>query len=122
MITHAHSDHARWGSKDYLAHHDSIPILKYRLGNELSVQGVSYGEQITLNGVKLTFFPAGHIPGSAQVRVEHNGEVWVFSGDYKLGNDGLSVPFEPVKCHTFISESTFGMPVYKWKPQVDMRP
>jgi putative mRNA 3-end processing factor len=117
VITHAHSDHARWGSTDYLAHHDSLPILKYRLGSDISVQGIAYGEQITLNGVKVSFYPAGHIIGSAQVRVEHKGEVWVFSGDYKLGNDGLSVPFEPVKCHTFISESTFGLPIYKWKPQ-----
>lgn len=120
VITHAHSDHARWGNQNYLTHHDSIPILKYRLGQDISVQGVSYGEQITLNGVKLSFHPAGHIIGSSQVRVEHGGEVWVFSGDYKLGDDGLSTPFEPVKCHTFISESTFGLPVYKWKPQPEI--
>jgi putative mRNA 3-end processing factor len=117
LITHAHSDHARFGNKHYLAHHDSIPVLRYRLGEDISVQGIGYGEQISLNGVKISFHPAGHIIGSAQIRVEHKGEVWVFSGDYKLVDDGLSVPFEPVKCHTFISESTFGLPVYKWKPQ-----
>lgn len=117
LITHAHSDHARLGNRHYLAHHDTVPVLKYRLGEGISVQGISYGERITLNGVSISFHPAGHIIGSAQIRVEYKGEVWVFSGDYKLENDGLSVPFEPVKCHTFISESTFGLPVYKWKPQ-----
>ena len=117
LITHAHSDHARMGSKSYLAHHDSIPVLKYRLGADISVQGIGYGEQISLNGVSVSFHPAGHIVGSSQIRVEHKGEVWVFSGDYKLIDDGLSTPFEPVKCHTFISESTFGLPVYKWKSQ-----
>jgi putative mRNA 3-end processing factor len=120
VITHAHSDHARWGNKHYLAHHDTIPILKYRLGPDIEVQGIKYGEQISLNGVKLSFHPAGHIPGSAQARIEYKDEVWVFSGDYKLVDDGLSVPFEPMKCHTFISESTFGLPIYKWKPQTDV--
>lgn len=120
LITHAHSDHARFGNKHYLAHHDSVPILKYRLGESISVQGIHYGERISLNGVNVSFHPAGHIIGSAQIRVEYKGEVWVFSGDYKLQQDGLSVPFEPVKCHTFISESTFGLPVYKWKPQQEV--
>lgn len=120
VITHAHSDHARVGSASYLTHHDTIPILRYRLGSDISVQGIGYGEELTLNGVKLSFKPAGHIIGSAQVRVEYKGEVWVFSGDYKLEDDGLSVPFEPVKCHTFISESTFGLPIYKWKPQQEI--
>ncbi len=71
-------------------------------------------------GVEFSFHPAGHIPGSAQIRVAHEGEVWVFSGDYKLENDGISEPFEPVKCHTFITESTFGLPVYKWRPQQEV--
>ena len=114
VITHAHSDHARWGNKRYLAHHLSREVMKYRLG-DIQLQTIGYNETITKNGVKVSFHPAGHVIGSAQVRVEYKGEVWVASGDYKLENDGVCEPFEPVKCHTFISECTFGMPVYKWK-------
>jgi putative mRNA 3-end processing factor len=70
-----------------------------------------------MNGVRITLHPAGHIIGSSQIRVEYEGEVWVISGDYKTENDGLSGEFEPVKCHTFITESTFGLPIYHWKKQ-----
>jgi putative mRNA 3-end processing factor len=73
-----------------------------------------------MNGVRITLFPAGHIIGSSQVRIENNGEIWVVSGDYKLENDGISGQFEPVKCHSFITESTFGLPIYSWKPQTDI--
>lgn len=114
VITHAHSDHARWGNKRYLAHHLSREVLKYRLG-DIRLQTVEYAERVQKNDVIISFHPAGHIIGSAQIRVEYKGEVWVASGDYKLEDDGISTPFEPVKCHTFISECTFGMPVYKWK-------
>ena len=117
LITHGHSDHARWGHKYYLSHHDTIPILKIRLGQNNNYQGLAYGEQLYINGVKVSFHPAGHIIGSAQVRLEYNGEIWVFSGDYKTEYDGISAAFEPVKCHTFITESTFGLPVYHWQPQ-----
>lgn len=117
VITHAHADHARWGHEHYLAQHHNLVILRQRLGKDISVQTVGYGEDININGVKVTLYPAGHIPGSAQVRIEYRGEVWVVSGDYKIQNDGLSEPFEPVKCDTFITESTFGLPVYKWSPQ-----
>lgn len=116
VITHAHSDHARWGNGYYLAHHLSAEVLKYRLG-QITLQTVSYNEVISKNGVKISFHPAGHIIGSAQIRVEFKGEIWAVSGDYKIENDGVSASFEPVKCHSFISECTFGMPVYKWKPQ-----
>jgi Cft2 family RNA processing exonuclease len=75
---------------------------------------------VHINGVRFSFHPAGHILGSSQIRVEYKGEVWVFSGDYKLEHDGFSAGFEPVKCHTFISESTFGLPVYRWKPQAEV--
>ncbi|MFN5922203.1 MAG: ligase-associated DNA damage response exonuclease [Bacteroidota bacterium] len=119
LITHGHSDHARSGSSAYLTHHQSIPILTKRLGN-LNYQGVEYGEIITINGVKFSFHPAGHVLGSSQIRIEHQGEVWVASGDYKLQNDGVCTPFEPVKCNTFITESTFGLPVYNWMPQQDV--
>ncbi|MXV14222.1 ligase-associated DNA damage response exonuclease [Hufsiella ginkgonis] len=119
VITHAHSDHARWGSKQYLAHHLSREVLYYRLG-EISLRTIGYGETVVKNGVKISLHPAGHIIGSAQVRIEYKGEVWVVSGDYKLENDGVCEPFEPVKCHSFISECTFGMPVYHWKPQQEI--
>ena len=117
VITHAHSDHARWGNEYYLCEHACVPLLQLRLGNDIRVQGVAYGETLFFNGVKVSLHPAGHMIGSAQVRVELNGEVWVASGDYKLENDGLSAPFEPLRCHTFITESTFGLPVYRWAPQ-----
>lgn len=117
VITHAHSDHARWGSKNYLAQHLSKEILLYRLGAEINLQTIEYNEAVSRNGVKISLHPAGHIIGSAQIRIEYKGEVWVVSGDYKLEDDGVSTPFEIVKCHSFITESTFGMPVYKWKPQ-----
>jgi putative mRNA 3-end processing factor len=120
IITHAHSDHARWGSKHYLAHKDSEPILRLRLGQDISLQTVEYGEKFVINGVTFSMHPAGHIIGSAQVRVEHKGEVWVASGDYKLEDDHFAPPFEPVKCHVFITESTFGLPIYKWQPQQEV--
>jgi len=120
IITHAHSDHARRGSRHYLAHKFSVPIMKYRLGNDIVTEGVEYGDKINLNGVNVSLHPAGHIPGSAQVRLEYNGEVAVVSGDYKLENDSLTEAFEPVRCNTFITESTFGLPVYKWKKQVEI--
>jgi putative mRNA 3-end processing factor len=120
IISHAHSDHARSGHQNYLASSDSEAILKHRLGKAINIQTLKYGECVTINGVKFSFHPAGHIIGSAQIRVEHKGEVWVFTGDYKLENDGFSAPFEPVPCNVFISESTFGLPVYRWKNQSEI--
>lgn len=119
VITHAHSDHARWGNENYLAHHHSIPVMKNRLGDFIKVQGTEYGEEHFINGVKISLHPAGHVIGSAQVRLEYKGEIWVVSGDYKLQKDDLSVPFEPVHCHHFITESTFGMPHYRFpEPEI----
>ena len=120
IITHAHSDHARPGSKHYLAHKDSEPVLRLRLGADISLQTVEYGEKFVINGVVFSLYPAGHIIGSAQVRVEYKGEVWVASGDYKLEDDKVCTPFEPVKCNVFITESTFGLPIYKWQPQQEI--
>jgi putative mRNA 3-end processing factor len=120
LITHAHSDHARWGMKHYLAHKDSVPVMKLRLGNDISVRGLDYGQKISINGVEISFHPAGHIIGSAQIRLAYKGEVWVVSGDYKVEDDGLATAFEPVKCHNFITESTFGLPVYRWAPQEEV--
>lgn len=116
VITHAHADHAYVGHKHYLAHHLSREVLYYRLG-EINLQTVEYGETVMKNGVEITLFPAGHVIGSAQIRVVSQGEIWVVSGDYKTEDDGVCAPFEPVPCHHFISECTFGMPVYQWKPQ-----
>ena len=112
-----HSDHARWGMKKYLAHEDSVPVMKHRLGANIDVMGIKYGQGVRSNGVKISLHPAGHVIGSAQVRLEYKGEVWVVSGDYKIQDDRISEPFEPVPCHTFITESTFGLPVYQWQPQ-----
>ncbi|MFO7822909.1 MAG: ligase-associated DNA damage response exonuclease [Cyclobacterium sp.] len=117
IITHAHADHARWGMKHYLAQDQSKEILKYRLGAGIQLETLPYGKQISINGVKLSLHPAGHIPGSAQVRLEHQGQVAVISGDYKTEADGISSPFSPVPCHTFVSECTFGLPIYRWEPQ-----
>ncbi|MES2332625.1 MAG: ligase-associated DNA damage response exonuclease [Bacteroidota bacterium] len=119
VITHAHSDHTRPGSNYYLCHHLTKPLLQLRLGDH-SFQGVAWGESILMNEVKVSLHPAGHIIGSSQIRVEYKGEVWVVSGDYKTENDGISGMFETVKCHTFITESTFGLPIYHWKPQSEI--
>jgi len=119
LITHGHADHSRWGSKAYLATDIAAPVIKYRLG-DIKMETIKFGEIRKINGVKFSFHPAGHILGSAQIRVEHKGEVWVASGDYKLEDDGLAKPFEPIRCHTFITESTFGLPVYDWKPQEEI--
>ena len=116
VITHGHADHARWGNAAYLCHELSKPILQHRLG-EIQIQTLPYNKEISINGVKLSLHPAGHVIGSAQVRLAYKGEVAVVSGDYKVEHDGISTAFEPVKCHTFVSESTFGLPIYKWKAQ-----
>lgn len=120
VITHAHSDHARRGSDHYLATAASREILYRRLG-DIRLQTVGYGEIIDHYGVRISLHPAGHILGSAQVRIEYQGETWVVSGDYKLENDGISEPFQPIACDCFVTESTFGLPVYQWQPQPVLR-
>ncbi len=117
IITHAHSDHARAGSEKYLCHPATLPVLKLRLGANINADILEWNNSTTLNGVKISLHPAGHIIGSSQVRLEYKDEVWVFSGDYKTEDDGISGAFEPVKCNTFITESTFGLPLYNWKKQ-----
>ena len=119
VITHAHADHARFGSAAYLCHRDTAPILRKRLG-DVTIETLEYGERRALGGSELSLHPAGHVLGSAQARVEVHGEVWVASGDYKLENDGVCAPFEPVRCHAFITESTFGLPIYRWRPQSEL--
>jgi len=117
IITHAHSDHARPGHKRYLCTKGTEPILRLRLGQALNIQSEDFETTVSLNGVHVSFHPAGHLLGSAQVRLEYKGEVWVISGDYKVRQDRLSEPFEPVNCHHFVTESTFGLPVYQWQDE-----
>jgi putative mRNA 3-end processing factor len=119
VITHAHSDHAYAGHGHYLAAADGEHILRARLG-ELSLDTLRYGDRVTHNGVTVSLHPAGHLLGSAQVRMEFGGEVWVASGDYKVEADRTCAPFEPVRCDTFITESTFGLPIYRWRPQQEI--
>ena len=116
ILTHGHADHARWGSSSYLCTPTAAPVIKYRLG-DINLETLPFGEEKLINGVSFSFHPAGHILGSAQIKVSYKGEMVVFSGDYKTANDGFSEAFEPVKCHTFITESTFGLPVYHWQDQ-----
>lgn len=114
VISHGHSDHARRVAKKFLAHTDSEAILRARLGSDISLQRAGYGEIVTINGVKVTLFPAGHLLGSSQIRVEHGGSVTVFTGDFGTTPNPTCEPYEPVKCDTFITESTFGLPIYDW--------
>jgi putative mRNA 3-end processing factor len=113
VITHAHGDHARPGSERYLTAADGRIVLQARL-SEAPIDAVPYGEPITIGGVRVSFHPAGHVLGSSQVRIERGGEVWVASGDYKLARDRTCAPFEPLRCDVFITESTFGLPIYRW--------
>lgn len=121
LISHGHADHARWGMKSYLCTDDSKAILKHRLGQDINIESIPYEIVITINEVKVSFHPAGHVIGSAQIRLEYKGFVVVFSGDYKTQPDFISKPFEPVKCHTFITESTFGLPIYNWKTEEELQ-
>ncbi len=116
VITHSHSDHAYRGSKRYLVAAEGERLARIRLDPDARIVTQPYGKFTTINGVKLSFHPAGHILGSSQVRVEYKGEVWVISGDYKLTPDATCAPFEPVKCNFFITEATFGLPIYRWPP------
>ncbi|WP_432271457.1 ligase-associated DNA damage response exonuclease [Autumnicola tepida] len=119
IISHGHADHSRWGHKKYITHHKNVPIIRHRLG-DIEVSGKDWNETFTINNVKFSLHPAGHIIGSSQIRVEHKGEVWVFTGDYKVEDDGVATPYEPVKCDTFITECTFGLPAFKWMPQEEV--
>lgn len=119
VITHAHSDHARGGHAHYLASTDSAGVLRARLGR-IPLQTLDYGQTLTHQGVTLSLHPAGHVLGSAQVRVAHAGRVWVASGDYKVVADPTCAPFEPVRCDVFITESTFGLPIYRWDPDAQV--
>jgi len=121
IITHAHSDHARPGCDHYLVSREGLGVFQSRLGTAAPVTTLEYGQALIHNGVEITLFPAGHILGSAQIRLSHGGKVAVLSGDYKTAdNDPTCSPFEPVRCHLFITESTFGLPIYRWEPSQSM--
>lgn len=126
VITHAHGDHICRGFKNYLASPTGAIVLKERLGPQANVESVAWGEKIRIGGVRVSLHPAGHILGSAQVRVEDDrGDVWCVSGDYKTSasgavDDATCEAFEPVKCRVFITESTFGLPIYRWRRQVEI--
>ncbi len=116
ILTHAHADHTYRGNQTYLVPTEGERLSRIRLGDEAKIESMPYGETKSINGVKVSFHPAGHVLGSAQIRVEYKGEIWVASGDYKLTPDATCAPFEPVKCHNFITEATFGLPIYRWTP------
>lgn len=114
MITHAHSDHARSGSRNYLCATPGKPVLRERIGSDAPVESLTYGKRIKIGGVDVSLHPAGHVLGSAQVRIERSGYICVVSGDYKRQPDRSCESFEPVSCHSFITECTFGLPVFRW--------
>jgi putative mRNA 3-end processing factor len=116
VITHAHADHARPGHGAYLCEPNNIQLLRHRLSPDIKTQALPYGKMLRVNDVRITLFPAGHIIGSSQVLIEDKYERWVISGDYSLSKDKLIAEFEPVKCDHFVTECTFGLPVFQWKP------
>ena len=119
VITHAHPDRAHPGSRAYLTARAGESLLRAVVGPEALVEAAEYGHSLKLGGAAVSLHPAGHIPGSAQVRVEYDGEVWVVSGDYKLEPDPTCAPFEPVRCHTFLTEATYGLPIFRWPPPAE---
>src|SRR3954451_1986598 len=112
LITHAHGDHARAGSAAYLCADASAPLLARRFGPGVPIESQPYGRALTIGRTRVSFHPAGHVLGSAQIRVEGPDGVWVVSGDYKRAADPTCAPFEPVRCDVFISEATFALPVF----------
>ena len=122
LITHAHGDHARAGSQRYLCTDACAPLLARRFGPGVVVDSVPYGRSLTLGATRVSFHPAGHVLGSAQIRIEVAGQVWVISGDYKRAPDPTCAPFEPVRGDVFVTEATFALPIYRWpEPEVVAR-
>lgn len=117
VVTHAHADHATWGCEHYVCSESSVPLMRGRIGKESRIDGIPFGERRTFGSVTLSLHPSGHLLGAAQIRIaSKDGEVWVVSGDYKRDKDPSCEAFEPVACDTFISECTFGLPIYRWRP------
>ena len=117
VITHGHSDHARMGHHKYLCTPETAIVLKHRLGQDIHIERLRFGDRLVQNGVEIKLIPAGHIIGSAQVRIEYKGEIWVVTGDYKIEDDGISGKYDPIPCHHLITECTFGLPIYRWQSQ-----
>lgn len=115
VLTHAHADHARFGSRSYLCAEEGLGLARQRVGADARVETLRYGQTIEIGAARVSLHPAGHVLGSAQIRIEHRGEVWVASGDYKVAPDPTCAPFEPVRCDVFLTESTFALPVYRWE-------
>ncbi|HVP60771.1 MAG TPA: ligase-associated DNA damage response exonuclease [Myxococcaceae bacterium] len=115
VLTHAHADHAREGSAAYLCSGPGLPVVRHRLPGAV-IEAWQYGERHRMGDVQLSFHPAGHVLGSAQLRIEADGEVWVVSGDYKRAPDPTCAPFEPLRADVFLTEATFGLPVFRWEP------
>ncbi|MEM6687784.1 MAG: ligase-associated DNA damage response exonuclease [Planctomycetota bacterium] len=120
VVSHAHTDHAHWGCKRYLAASPSEHLLRMRVNADAEFTFAGYGETTKIRGVNISFHPAGHILGSAQIRLEHAGRVVVVTGDYKLGDDPTCESWQPIPCHLLVTESTFGLPIYRWKPQIEI--
>ena len=120
VITHAHADHAHPGSQSYLTARAGEALLRARVGDAAPIQVAEYGERIAMGEAIVSLHPAGHILGSAQIRIERGGEVWVFSGDYKLAPDPTCAPFEALRCHTFVTESAFALPIYRWPAESEV--
>ncbi len=116
LITHAHGDHARPGSRRYLCAAPCARLLRRRLGDGTTIESIEYGASVRIGGVSVSFHPAGHVLGSAQISITGAGGVWVVSGDYKRAADPTCTAFEPLRCDTFITEATFGLPIYRWDP------
>jgi putative mRNA 3-end processing factor len=116
LITHAHADHARRGSREYHAARSGVGLLRRRLGPEAGICGHGFGEPLAFGDATVSFYPAGHVLGSAQIRIEVGGEVWVISGDYKRDPDPSCETFEVVRCDAFVTEATFALPIYRWDP------
>lgn len=116
LVTHAHADHTYRGNQFYLVPREGERLSRVRLGDDARISTLPYGETEFIDGVRISFHPAGHVLGSSQIRVEYKGEIWVVSGDYKLTPDATCAPFEHVRCHQFITEATFGLPIYRWSP------
>jgi putative mRNA 3-end processing factor len=114
VVTHAHADHARPGSRRYLAAESCVPLLRRRLGDDIRVEGLAWGEERQLGAATISLHPAGHILGSAQVRVSAGEDVWVVTGDFKRDPDPTCEPFQPVACDVMITEATFALPIYRW--------
>ncbi len=120
VVTHAHADHARPGSRRYVCAAPGVAVLRRRLGPDAVIEPWAYGERRTLGRVDVSLHPAGHVIGSSQVRVASGGEVWVVSGDYKRDADPTCDAFEIVPCDTFVTEATFALPIYRWPPVGDV--